>query len=57
LIVKSDYYPWQKKVLDVLSHQEFTDKWEFKFPEKKDEWKLIFKNDPTLDKAIQVKAL
>jgi len=52
LVIASQYFDWQKKVLEVLNSCTIT-------PENQilDDWKKIFKEDTTIDKEIMKKSL
>jgi hypothetical protein len=52
LIIASHYFPWQKKVLEVLSGCTITAENQIF-----DDWKKVFKDDATLDKEIMKKSL
>lgn len=57
IIIKPEYYEWQKKVLVALSAHEFNEKNEFKNPKLRDEWKKAFKEDKSIDPDTMKKAL
>ena len=52
LIIASQYFEWQRKVLEVLGTCTIT-------PDNQifDDWKKIFKDDTTIDKEIMKKSL
>jgi len=52
LLIASHYFPWQRKVLEVLSSCTITAENQIF-----DDWKKVFKDDATLDKEIMKKSL
>ena len=52
LLIASHYFPWQRRVLEVLSSCTITAENQIF-----DDWKKIFKDDATLDKEIMKKSL